>query len=97
MQIVFTHRDDGPERLLAEAELHFGDDAGPLAGLKLVGFCLWRGADGVARVTVPARAYTSGDERRFFDLVRAQDGSGESVKALKAHILEAHKEAKSSS
>jgi hypothetical protein len=32
----FTPRENGPERLVAEAEIHFED--GPLAGMRLVGF-----------------------------------------------------------
>jgi hypothetical protein len=34
---------NGPERVVTEAELHFED--GPLAGMRLVGFSLWRSAE----------------------------------------------------
>ena len=44
VRVLFIQRENGPERLVCEAELIFGD--GPLADLKLVGFCLWNGADG---------------------------------------------------
>jgi hypothetical protein len=35
----FVKREDGPERLVCEAELVFPATAGILAGLKLVGLC----------------------------------------------------------
>lgn len=90
MQIVFVNKAGGPERLVCEAELVFGE-SGPLAGLKLVGFCLWRGAEGEVYVTFPARAFGAGSERRFFDLLRASDGDAAAVKRLKAWIVEEHK------
>jgi len=52
MRVNFTDRKDGPERLVCEAEIIF-DDPGPLQGMKLVGFSLWRGADGEVYVTFP--------------------------------------------
>ena len=50
-RVLFIQRNNGPERLVCDAELIFGD--GPLAGMKLVGFCLWSGADGETYVTFP--------------------------------------------
>ena len=90
MQIMFVERAGGPERLVCEAELVFGE-SGPLAGLKLVGFCLWRRAEGEVYVTFPARAFGGGSERRFFDLLRASDGDVSAVKRLKAWIVAEHK------
>ena len=87
MQITFQTRAIGPERLVAEAEIHFGEH-GALAGMKLVGFSLWRSADGENRVTLPSRAYGLGSERRYFDLLRSADGSPEPVKRVKKWILE---------
>ena len=40
MRVQFVERENGPERLVCEAEVFFDD--GPLAGMKLVGFSLWR-------------------------------------------------------
>ena len=65
MHINFVSRVDGPQRLICEAELIFDAD-GPLAGLRLVGFCLWRGTDGATYVTFPSRAFGAGDERRLW-------------------------------
>jgi hypothetical protein len=63
----------GPAGKLADVALSV--DAGPLAGLRLVGFAIWerRGAAGYG-VTFPARTYQVNGERRTFALLRAQDG-----------------------
>ncbi len=88
MRAEFVERASGPERLVCEVELAFDADNGPLDGLKLVGFCIWRGADDELRVTLPARAYGLGGDRRYFDLLRSQNGSPKPVKDLKAWLLE---------
>ena len=83
--VKITVNDRGnPPGKLADAELHFG--AGPLAGLKLIGFAIWerRGRTG-RNVTFPARQYAVNGERRSFALLRpivdtsAQDGIREVV------------------
>jgi hypothetical protein len=91
MQVQFVTRENGPERLVTEAEVHFDD--GPLAGTKLVGFCLWRSPEGEIYVTFPSRAFGAGSERRYFDYLRAVDASGETVKRVKAWILEEFRKA----
>ena len=91
MQVQFTDRENGPERLVCEAEIHF--EEGPLAGTKLVGFSLWRSPEGEVYVTFPSRAFGAGSERRFFDYLRAIDGSGETVKRVKAWILDEYRQA----
>ena len=88
-QVQFVARENGPERLVTEAEVHF--EEGPLAGAKLVGFCLWRSPDGEVYVTFPSRAFGNAAERRYFDYLRAIDGSGETVKRVKAWILEEYR------
>jgi hypothetical protein len=58
-----------PPGKLADAELHFG--AGPLDGLKLIGFSVWERRNGTGRnVTFPARQYSINGERRSFALLR---------------------------
>lgn len=76
-EFYLDERDSWPKRKLAEAAIVFGDDTGPLAGLKLVGFTLWRDAESDERfyVTFPARAFGSGGERRYFDFLRTVDGN----------------------
>jgi len=85
MQVHFTTRENGPERLVSEAEVVF--EEGPVAGMKLVGFSLWKSADGELYVTFPSRAFGAGVERRYFDYLRASDGHGETVKRVKAWIV----------
>lgn len=88
-RVEFTQRENGPERLVSEAEVVFLD--GPLAGMKLVGFSLWQGADGETYVTFPSRAFGAGSERRYFDFLRSSAGEAGDVKRVKAWILDAYK------
>jgi hypothetical protein len=91
LSVTFNERTTGPERHVADAELHFGGEAaGPLAGIKLVGFSLWRSAEGTIYVSVPSRAFGAGGERRYFDLVRGEEGTAALVR-LKEFILEAYR------
>lgn len=87
MHVNFFSRVGGPERLVCEAELIF-DGEGPLSGLRLVGFSLWRGTDGETYVTFPSRAFGAGAERRFFDYLR---GDSAAVKRFKTFVLDALK------
>lgn len=67
VKIVLNEKGDPPGKV-ADAELHF--TAGPLKGLKLIGFNVWaRGATGY-HVTFPARLYTVKGSRRSFTLLR---------------------------
>jgi hypothetical protein len=70
MTIKITPNDKGnPPGKLADAELHF--TAGPLEGLKLIGFAVWERRGGNGRnVTFPARSYSVNGERRSFALLR---------------------------
>jgi hypothetical protein len=70
MTVKIQANDKGnPAGKLAEAELHF--TAGPLEGLKLVGFAIWERRGGSGRnVTFPARQYSVNGERRSFALLR---------------------------
>jgi len=85
MKVQFVARENGPERLVTEAEIHF--EEGPLEGTRLVGFCLWRSPEGEVYVTFPSRAFGAGNERRFFDYLRSVDGTLEVVKNVKAWIV----------
>src|SRR5205809_3843524 len=91
MRVQFVTKENAPERLVCEAELIFDDNLGPLTGMKLVGFCLWRSPEGEVYVTFPSRAFGAGNERRYFDYLRAVDASGETVKRVKAWILEEYR------
>ena len=76
MRVQFVEKQNGPERLVCDAEIVFEDEA-PLVGMKLVGFSLWRSADGEVYLTFPSRAFGAGTERKYFDYLRAVDGSAE--------------------
>jgi hypothetical protein len=86
MRVQFVERLNGPERLLCEAEIVF-DEVGPLEGMKLVGFSVWRSQDGDPSVTFPARSFGAGGERRFFDLLRSTEPGGGEVRRVKDWIL----------
>ncbi len=88
MRVVFVDRESAPERLVCEAELLFETEAGPLAGMKLVGVSLWRSPEGEVYVTFPSRAFGSGSERKFFDYLRSVEGSAAEARRVKAWILE---------
>lgn len=91
-RVVFIERDNGPERLVCEAELHFeGPEFGPLAGMKLVGFSLWRSPEGEVYVTFPSRAFGAGSDRRFFDFIRSIEGLGADGKRVKAWVVEQYR------
>lgn len=86
MKITFKTRENGPERLLAEAEIEVGD--ADFTGLKLVGFSLWQGADGAIYVTVPSRASGTSENRKYFDYLR---GDIADVKRFKRAVVDAWK------
>jgi hypothetical protein len=88
MNLVFLERENGPDRLVCDAELVFGSDAGPLAGMKLVGFALWRSPEGEVYVTFPSRAFGTGNDRKYFDFLRSVEGAAADAKRVKSWILE---------
>ena len=91
VQVQFVEKANGPERLVCDAEIVF--DEGPLTGMKLVGFSVWRGAEGDVYVTFPSRAFGTATDRKYFDYLRAVDASGETVKQVKAWILDEYRKA----
>lgn len=91
MRVVFTEREGAPERIVCEAEIVFEEEAGALAGMKLVGFSVWRSPEGELYVTFPSRAFGTGSERRFFDYLRSVEGAVADAKRVKAWILEQYR------
>lgn len=89
MRVSFVSRENGPERLVCEAELVFDEE--PLKGLKVVGFSLWKGPDGEVYVTFPSRAFGAGSDRKYFDYLRSVEGNAEPVKRFKALIIEEYR------
>jgi len=86
MRVQFVEKVNGPERLVCDAEVVF-DQEDPLTGMKLVGFALWRSADGDVYVTFPSRAFGASNERKFFDYLRSTEGQSADVKRVKDWIL----------
>ena len=95
MRITFCQRENGPERLLCEAEIVF-DDEGPLAGMKFVGFSVWRGQEGELFVTFPARSFGVSGQRRFFDMLRPVDAGSTDPRRVKDWILDEYRRASDS-
>ena len=93
MRVQFVERENGPERLVCEAELVF-DETGPIQGMKLVGFSLWRGPDGEVYVTFPSRAFGAGNDRKYFDYLRSAEGAIGDAKRVKAWIVEEYRASK---
>jgi hypothetical protein len=88
MRVQFVSKDGGPERLVCDAELVFDSEDGPLSGMKLVGFALWRGPEGDVYVTFPSRSFGSGGERKFFDYLRPVEANPAESRRVKDWILE---------
>ncbi len=59
-----------------------------MARMKLVGFCLWNGADGESYVPSPSRAFGRKAERRYFDYLRSVEGTPAESRRLKGWIVE---------
>jgi hypothetical protein len=93
----FVSREGGPERLVCEAEPVFPATAGILAGLKLVGFSLWKSPEGEIYVTLPSRPFGAGQERRYFDYLRPANGGSAVTRALRDAILAAYEAQQGSS
>lgn len=87
IRFVAPENGNGPKNLLSNAEVHFGND-GPMAGMKLIGFSVWRGANDERFVTFPARAIGSGSDKKYFDFLRTADGPNAEVsRGVKAWVL----------
>ena len=89
---IIPNTKGSPPGKLADAEVIFEAESGPLSGLKLIGFSVWERRSGNGRnVTFPSRQYTAGGERRNFALLRpiADAASQERVRDL---VLEAYAE-----
>src|SRR5687768_4200188 len=79
-----------PPGKLADAEVVFEADAGPLNGLKLIGFAVWERRAGGRNVTFPARQYSVNGERRSFALLRPANGDAAAQEAIRDAILDAY-------
>jgi hypothetical protein len=94
---IIPKEKDGPPGKLANAEVIFEADAGPLSGLKLVGFAVWQRRDGGQNVTFPARQYFTNGVRRSFALLRSSTEDRTTQNAIRDCILDAYSRADLSS
>jgi len=87
---IIPNEKGNPPGKLADAEVIFEAEAGPLSGLKLIGFAIWERRSGNGRnVTFPARQYSVNGERRSFALLRPMNGDVSAQEAVRDLILEA--------
>ena len=88
---IIPNTEGKPPGKLADAEVIFEAEAGPLSGMKLVGFAIWERRSGSGRnVTFPARQYSVNGERRSFALLRPMNGDVSAQEAVRDLILEAY-------
>ena len=88
---IIPNEKGNPPGKLADAEVIFEAEAGPLSGLKLIGFAIWERRSGTGRnVTFPARQYSVNGERRSFALLRPMNGDASAQEAVRDLILEAY-------
>jgi hypothetical protein len=87
---IIPNEQGRPVGKLADAEVIFDGEAGPLSGLKLIGFAVWERRNGGRNVTFPARQYSVNGERRSFALLRPTNGELSAQDAIRTCILDAY-------
>ena len=87
---IIPNEKGNPPGKLADAEVIFEPEAGPLNGLKLIGFSVWERRTGGRNVTFPARQYSVNGERRSFALLRPASGDTSAQEAIRDAVLEAY-------
>ncbi len=88
---IIPNEKGNPPGKLADAEVIFEAEAGPLSGMKLIGFAIWERRTGNGRnVTFPARQYSVNGERRSFALLRPMNGDASAQEAIRDLVLEAY-------
>ena len=88
---IIPNEQGTPAGKLADAEVVFEADAGPLSGMKLIGFTVWERRDGRRNVTFPARQYSTNGERRTYALLRSANGDVHAQDPIRQVILEAYR------
>src|SRR5688500_8956001 len=90
---IIPNEKGNPPGKLADAEVVFEADAGPLSGMKLIGFAVWERRDGGKNVTFPARQYSVNGGRRTFALLRSSTEDRSTQDAIRDCILDAYSRA----
>ena len=87
---ILPNTTGNPAGKLADAEVIFEANAGPLTGLKLIGFAIWERRAGGRNVTFPARQYSVNGDRRSFALLRPTNGDVSAQVPIRDAILQAY-------
>ena len=87
---ILPNDSGNPKGKLADAEVIFGADSGPLSGLRLIGFGVWERRDGGRNVTFPARQFSVNGERRSYALLRPANGEANAQDPIRQCILDAY-------
>ena len=87
---IIPNEKGSPPGKLADAEVIFEADAGPLSGMKLIGFSVWERRDGGKNVTFPARQYSVNGARRRVALLRPSTEDRTTQDAIRECILDAY-------
>src|SRR3954452_20396391 len=72
-----------PAGKLADAEVVFEAEAGPVSGMKLIGFAVWERRGGGRSGTFPAGQDSVNGERGSFALLRAANGEQSAQEAIR--------------
>src|SRR5258707_3606493 len=86
---IIPNEQGSPAGKLADAEVVFEAEAGPLSGMKLIGFAVWERRDGGRNVTFPARQDSVNGERRSYALLRPSKDDRD-AQAIRDCILDAY-------
>ena len=87
---IIPNEKGNPPAKLADAEVVFEADAGPLSGMKLIGFSVWEGRNGGKNVTFPARQFSVNGNRRSYALLRPSTEDRSTQDAIRDCILDAY-------
>src|SRR5438128_1773148 len=87
---IILNEQGNPPGKLADAEVIFEAGAGPLSGLKLIGFSVWERRNGGRNVTFPARQYSVNGARRSYALLRSANGELSAQDPIRECILDAY-------
>jgi hypothetical protein len=87
---IIPKKQGTPAGKLAEADVIFEAEAGPLSGLTLIGFSIWERRGGGKHVTFPARQSSVNGARRSDALWRVAVGDNSARDPLRTCILDAY-------
>ena len=89
VRIIPNERGKPPGKL-ADAEVVFATDAGPLSSLTLVGCAVWERHDAGRSVTFPGTPCSMNGARRNLLLLRSSNRALEAQEPLRQYILDAY-------